>query len=132
MALKPEMVDTVMQFLEEFNSRKELSPHEMEWLMMETDAMKDVVLNLDKLDYIAGAIVIDGKVEAFSIGAKTGRETVTKDPVSTSKLFPESFSVSSRTFSPEIHPVRQWNMHRNAKIIFICEKFFFISEKDSL
>ena len=76
-ALTPDMVGTVMQFLEEFNSRKELSPHEMEWLMMETDAMRDVVLNLDKLDYIAGAIVIDGKVEAFSIGAKTGRETVT-------------------------------------------------------
>ena len=75
--LEPSMVDTVMQFLDEFNSRKELAPHEMEWLMMETDAMRDVVENLDKLDYIAGAIVIDGKVEAFSIGAKTGAETVT-------------------------------------------------------
>ncbi len=75
--LRPDMLDIVMQFLEEFNARKVLEPHERAWLMMETQAMKDVVLNLDKLNYIGGAIVIDGKVEAFSIGGKLGAETVT-------------------------------------------------------
>ncbi|MPN52619.1 hypothetical protein SDC9_200281 [bioreactor metagenome] len=71
------MLDTVMVFLEEFNARKNIQPHEMKWLLMETDAMRDVVKNLNKLNYIAGAIVIDGKVEAFSIGGRLGEKTVT-------------------------------------------------------
>ncbi|MBE6033546.1 DUF2156 domain-containing protein [Aminipila sp.] len=75
--LTPNMLDTVMVFLKEFNARKVIAPHEMKWLLMETDAMRDVVLNLDKLNYIAGAIVIDGKVEAFSIGGRLGEKTVT-------------------------------------------------------
>ncbi|QIB70613.1 DUF2156 domain-containing protein [Aminipila butyrica] len=75
--LTPDMLDTVMVFLEEFNARKNIAPHEMNWLLMETNAMRDVVMNLNKLDYIAGAIVIDGKVEAFSIGGRLGEETVT-------------------------------------------------------
>jgi len=36
-----------------------------------------VVRNLNKLDYIAGAIIIDGKVEAFTIGGRSGEHTVT-------------------------------------------------------
>ncbi len=76
-SLTPDMLDTVMVFLEEFNARKNIEPHEMKWLLMETDAMRDVVTNLDKLNYIAGAIVIDGKVEAFSIGGRLGENTVT-------------------------------------------------------
>lgn len=76
-SLTPNMLDTVMVFLEEFNSRKKIEPHEMKWLLMETDAMRDVVKNLDQLNYIAGAIVIDGKVEAFSIGGRLGEKTVT-------------------------------------------------------
>lgn len=76
-SLTPEMLDTVMVFLQEFNARKNIEPHEMKWLLMETDAMRDVVKNLNKLNYIAGAIVIDGKVEAFSIGGRLGEKTVT-------------------------------------------------------
>lgn len=76
-SLTPDMLDTVMVFLEEFNARKNIEPHEMKWLLMETDAMRDVVKNLNKLNYIAGAIVIDGKVEAFSIGGRLGEKTVT-------------------------------------------------------
>lgn len=69
--LTPNMTEKVMVFLEEFNARKgELPAHEKEWLLMETDAMRDVMMNLDKLDYIAGAILIDGKMEAFTIGGK--------------------------------------------------------------
>ncbi|QHI72429.1 DUF2156 domain-containing protein [Aminipila terrae] len=75
--LTPDMLDTVMVFLEEFNARKNIAPHEMNWLLMETDAMRDVVTNLDRLNYMAGAIIIDGKVEAFTIGGRLGEETVT-------------------------------------------------------
>lgn len=75
--LTPDMLGTVMTFLQEFNARKNIAPHEMNWLLMETNAMRDVVMNLDQLNYMAGAIVIDGKVEAFSIGGRLGAETVT-------------------------------------------------------
>lgn len=69
--LKPYMTERVMIFLEEFNAGKgELPAHEKEWLLMETDAMRDVMMNLEKLDYIAGAILIDGKIEAFTIGGR--------------------------------------------------------------
>ena len=76
--LTPDMIGTVMKFLEEFNARKKIAPHEMRWLLMETDAMRDVVMNLNRLDYTAGAIVIDGKVEAFAIGGRTGEQTITE------------------------------------------------------
>lgn len=74
--LTPDKVDEVMTFLEEFNATKHIAPHEMEWLLMETDAMRDVMINLEKLGYIAGALMIDGKMQAFSIGGRLGKNTV--------------------------------------------------------
>lgn len=75
--LTSDMLDTVMLFLKEFNERKDVLPHEKEWLLMEEIAMKDVMISLETLGYIAGAILIDGKVEAFSIGGRLGQNTVT-------------------------------------------------------
>lgn len=76
-ALRPDMLDIVSDFLKDFNARKNVPEHEKHWLKMEESAMHDVVRNLDKLDYIAGAIIIDGKVEAFTIGGRSGQHTVT-------------------------------------------------------
>lgn len=64
-------------FIKEFNERKNLVGHERELLLMEEEAMKDVFRHLDVVDYQAGVILIDGKIEALSIGGNLGKRTVT-------------------------------------------------------
>ena len=75
--LSPDMTDEVMKFVHEFNERKNLEdPHERVLLNFEERAMHDVLLNLDTVGYLSGAIRIDGKIEAISIGGKIGTKTV--------------------------------------------------------
>jgi hypothetical protein len=75
--LKSSMTRESMKFIEEFNKKKHLSEHEMKLLKMEERAMLHVFQNLEKVGYIAGAILIDGKIEALSIGGKINKNTVT-------------------------------------------------------
>jgi hypothetical protein len=39
--------------------------------------MKDVFVNLDTVGYLTGVILIDGKMQALSIGGQLGTKTVT-------------------------------------------------------
>ena len=73
-----DMADDAMKFKAEFNARKEVPEHEMEMLRMEEQAMEDVFRNLEKVGYSAGAILIDGKIEAIAIGGQLGRNTITE------------------------------------------------------
>lgn len=75
--LTSDMADDAMRFIDEFNSRKEVPEHEMQMLKMEEEAMEDVFRNLERVGYIAGAILIDGKIEALSIGGNLNKNTVT-------------------------------------------------------
>ena len=72
------MADEAMEFLEEFNRRKDVPPHEMELLKMEEQAMEDVLRNLEAVGYKAGAILIDGKIEAIAIGGQLGTKMITE------------------------------------------------------
>lgn len=71
------MTDEAMKFIEEFNKKKNLSEHEMKLLKMEERAMLHVFENLEKVGYLAGAILIDGKIQALTIGGKINKNTVT-------------------------------------------------------
>ena len=73
-----DMADDAMKFIAEFNARKEVPEHEMEMLKMEEHAMEDVFRNLEKVGYSAGAILIDGKIEAIAIGGQLGRNMITE------------------------------------------------------
>ncbi len=75
--LTPEMTEDAMAFIGEFNERKEVPPHEMMMLKMEEEAMRDVFLNIDRLGFLAGAILIDGKIQALSVGGYLGTKTIT-------------------------------------------------------
>lgn len=76
--LTSDMAEAAMQFIKEFNERKNLqNKHERALLEMEEQAMEDVFKNIEKLGYLAGAILIDGKIEALSIGGYLGKKTVT-------------------------------------------------------
>ena len=75
--LTSSMTDKAMNFIEEFNERKKLSEHEMKLLKMEERAMRHVFQNLEEVGYLAGAIMIDGKIEALSIGGQINKNTVT-------------------------------------------------------
>lgn len=74
--LTPDMTDDVMRFIADFNGRKDVPAHEMEMLKMEEAAMEDVLRNIDTVGYSAGAILIDGKIEAIAIGGKLGADTI--------------------------------------------------------
>lgn len=71
------MADDAMRFIDEFNQRKEVPEHEMQMLKMEEQAMEDVFRNLEKVGYTAGAILIDGKIEALTIGGTLNKNTIT-------------------------------------------------------
>lgn len=75
--LTSDMAEEAMRFIDEFNRRKEVPEHEMQMLKMEEEAMEDVFHNLEKVGYMAGAITIDGKIEALSIGGRLNKNTVT-------------------------------------------------------
>ncbi len=76
--LTSDMADDAMEFISEFNKRKEVPKHEMAMLKMEEEAMDDVLRNIEKVGYSAGAILIDGKIEAIAIGGKLGKNTITE------------------------------------------------------
>lgn len=76
--LTSDMADEAMMFIEEFNSAKEIPDNELELLKMEEVAMRDVFENLEKAGYSAGAIRIDGKIEALAVGGRLGKDTVTE------------------------------------------------------
>lgn len=76
--LTSDMAEDAMEFISEFNKRKEVPAHEMAMLKMEEEAMDDVLRNIEKVGYSAGAILIDGKIEAIAIGGKLGKNTITE------------------------------------------------------
>ena len=73
-----DMADEAMQFIDEFNRRKEIPAHEMELLKMEEEAMDDVFRNLEAVGYEAGAIRIGGKIEAVAVGGRLGTKMITE------------------------------------------------------
>ena len=73
-----DMADEAMAFIADFNARKEVPDHEMEMLKMEEQAMEDVFHNIEAVNYSAGAILIDGKIEAIAIGGQLGGNMITE------------------------------------------------------
>ena len=71
-----DMADEAMEFIDEFNKRKDVPEHEMELLKMEERAMDDVFRNIEAVGYSAGAILIDKKIEAIAIGGRLGGKMV--------------------------------------------------------
>ena len=72
------MAEDAMIFIDEFNRRKEVPEHEMAMLKMEEEAMEDVFQNIEAVGYSAGAILIDGKIEAIAIGGQLGGNMITE------------------------------------------------------
>jgi hypothetical protein len=71
------MADQAMKFIREFNERKNLpSEHERKLLKMEERAMSFVFENLETVGYLTGAILIDGNIEALTIGGQINDNTV--------------------------------------------------------
>ena len=71
-----DMADDAMEFIAEFNAKKNIPPHEMELLKMEERAMKDVFENIEAAKYTAGAIYMNGKIEALSVGGIINSNTM--------------------------------------------------------
>ena len=76
--LTSDMAEDAMRFIAEFNARKDVPEHEMELLRMEEEAMRDVFENLEAVGYRAGAILLDGKIEALAVGGRLGDDMITE------------------------------------------------------
>ncbi len=76
-SLTSDMAEDAMRFIRDFNLRKHLPDHEMDLLRMEEIAMEDVFHNLERVGYLTAAILIDGEIQALSVGGALGRKTVT-------------------------------------------------------
>ena len=76
--LTSDMRDDAMRFIDEFNARKQVPEHEMQMLRMEEEAMYDVFSNIEKIGYMAGTIMIDGKIEALAVGGVLNSRTITE------------------------------------------------------
>ncbi|MBQ9708140.1 MAG: DUF2156 domain-containing protein [Firmicutes bacterium] len=74
--IRPEMTDEIMAFIAEFNGRKNIPPEEMRFLLMEEEAMVDLLRNADTLDMLGCVIRIDGKIEAMAFGGWFGKDTI--------------------------------------------------------
>ena len=72
------MKDEVMRFINEFNARKNIPEHEMDMLLLEMKAMEDVFENIEKVGYLAGAIRMNDRIEALSVGGRLETCTVTE------------------------------------------------------
>lgn len=70
------MAEEAMNFIKEFDLRKQLPEYEMGLLRMEEAAMEDVFQNLGEIGYLSGALIIDGRIQALSIGGFLGKKTV--------------------------------------------------------
>ncbi len=75
--LTADMADDVMEFIDRFNKEKNIPEYEMVLLKNEEVAMRDVFDNIDKAGYFGGAIKIEGRIEAVSVGGLLGKNTVT-------------------------------------------------------
>lgn len=74
--LTSDMADDAMEFIAEFNARKDIPPHERQLLEMEEKAMQDVFNHIEEAKYLAGSIYINGKLEALSVGGVINKNTV--------------------------------------------------------
>ena len=70
------MAEEAMNFIKEFDLRKQLPEYEMGLLRMEEAAMEDVFQNFGEIGYLSGALIIDGRIQALSIGGFLGKKTV--------------------------------------------------------
>ncbi|MGI6766842.1 MAG: DUF2156 domain-containing protein [Lentihominibacter sp.] len=102
--LTPDMADEAMVFIAEFNSRKEVPEHEMELLKMEEKAMEDVFRNLEAVGYEAGAILIDGKIEAIAIGGPLGSRMVTEHVEKANVNFRGLYQAINNEFCKHVAP----------------------------
>lgn len=74
--LSSQMAEECLELNERLNKDKVLDSHEMELLKMEEEALKDVFINFEKAGYLGGAIKINNKIEAFTIGGHLGKKSM--------------------------------------------------------
>ncbi|MGI6732110.1 MAG: DUF2156 domain-containing protein [Anaerovoracaceae bacterium] len=102
--LTSEMADDAMDFIREFNERKNLPPHEMALLMMEERAMRDVFYNLEKIGYVAAAIKIDNKIEALTIGGRLNKNTITVHVEKANIMYRGLYQAINNEFAKHLPP----------------------------
>lgn len=70
------MSEEAMKFIEEFNRKKEILPHERVLLEMEERAMRHAFDNLEVGGYVGGVIRINNKIAALTLGGLLSKDTM--------------------------------------------------------
>lgn len=68
------MTEEIMGYIRSFNEKKVLDEHDMELLLMEEKAMRDVFENFEAAGYLGGLIRIGGEIQALTAGGRLGRD----------------------------------------------------------
>ncbi len=96
------LVDECLVVLEKWCDQKECNKYPV--LRAETDAVKEALQYFNPLKIEGGAILIDGKVEAFSLGELLNRETAVIHVEKADPHIPELFTVINQQFCE-----KQWS-----------------------
>ncbi|MCL2437252.1 MAG: phosphatidylglycerol lysyltransferase domain-containing protein [Clostridiales bacterium] len=74
--LTSDMAEEAKAFVDEFTEQQTLRNHEMVLRNLEKEAMYDAFNNIERLGLVAGAIRINNKIEAISVGGYLNKNTV--------------------------------------------------------
>lgn len=70
-----DMIDEIMDFIVNSREVKSYEADELESLRMEEEAIREILRFVDEPEVYSAAILIDGKIEAFSIGERLSEDT---------------------------------------------------------
>lgn len=117
-----DMAEEAMDFIRQFNFRKEVSEYENNLLLLEENAMEDVLKNLERGGYLSGAIFIDGKMQALSIGGPLGKKTVTVHVEKANTEYRGSYQAINNEFCKQMPPhVKYMNREEDMDIMGLRE-----------
>lgn len=121
-SISPDMLPEVMNFVREFNERKDVPEYEKNLLVLEENAIEDVLNNLERGGYLSGAIIIDGKIQAFCIGGPLGRKTVTVHIEKANIDFRGSYQAINNEFCKHMAPnVKYMNREEDMDLMGLRE-----------
>lgn len=74
--LSSSMMDECLELNNKINNEKEINANEMVLLKMEEEALKEAFNNYENAGFLGGAIIINDKIEAFTMGGPSGKKTM--------------------------------------------------------
>lgn len=105
-----DMTDEMMDFIRDFNRKKDIPANEMELLRYEEAAMEDVFRNLEVIGMEGGIIRIDGKIQALAAGGRLGKDMIVEHIEKANVDYRGLYPAINNEFSKMVQP---WAKYMN-------------------